>query len=142
MVIITKNGMSIRFETKAINPIGRLAMGVKGITVAEGDEVVAAMSVHKETDNVAVFAEGGLGKKCALKDFPVQGRGGKGTVVYKPSNASGNLVGATMIDDDDNILLVGITSSICISAKEVPLLGKPSQGNILIKNKVMSVTKI
>ena len=142
MVIITKNGMSIRFETKAINPIGRLAMGVKGITVAEGDEVVAAMSVHKETDNVAVFAEGGLGKKCALKDFPVQGRGGKGTVVYKPSNASGNLVGAAMIDDDDNILLVGITSSICISAKEVPLLGKPSQGNILIKNKVMSVTKI
>ena len=142
MVIITKNGMSIRFETKAINPIGRLAMGVKGITVAEGDEVVAAMSVHKETDNVAVFTEGGLGKKCALKDFPVQGRGGKGTVVYKPSNASGKLVGAAMIDDDDNILLVGITSSICISAKEVPLLGKPSQGNILIKNKVMSVTKI
>ena len=142
MVIITKNGMSIRFETKAINPIGRLAMGVKGITVAEGDEVIAAMSVHKETDNVAVFAEGGLGKKCALKDFPVQGRGGKGTVVYKPSNASGKLVGAAMIDDDDNILLVGITSSICISAKEVPLLGKPSQGNILIKNKVMSVTKI
>ena len=142
IVIITKNGMSIRFETKAINPIGRLAMGVKGITVAEGDEVVAAMSVHKETDNVAVFAEGGLGKKCALKDFPVQGRGGKGTVVYKPSNASGKLVGAAMIDDDDNILLVGITSSICISAKEVPLLGKPSQGNILIKNKVMSVTKI
>ena len=47
-----------------------------------------------------------------------------------------------MIDDDDTILLVGITSSICISAKEVPLLGKPSQGNILIKNKVMSVTKI
>ena len=143
LVLITKLGMSIRFDTKSIGAIGRVAMGVKGIKLADGDEVVAALPVHKETDQVAVFTETGLGKKVALNEFPVQGRGGKGTYVYKPTAQTGNLVSAAMVSDEDNILLCGNYSSICISATEIPLIGKTGMGNTLIKNnRVMSVLKL
>lgn len=143
MILITKNGMSIRFETKAVNPIGRIGMGVKGIKLAEGDEVIAGLPIHKTSDQVAVFTSAGIGKKVELKEFPSQSRGGKGTVIYKPSAQTGVLVGAAMISDEDNILICGNKTSICISAKEIPQIGKTGIGNILIKNNlVMSITKI
>ena len=143
IVIITKKGMSIRFSTKDIGAVGRVAMGVKGIKLNDDDEVVAALPVHKETDSVAVFMSFGLGKKVALKDFPNQNRGGKGTFVYKPTNETGDLIAAAMISDEDNLLISGTNSSICISAKEVPLVSKIATGNILIKNnRVKAVSKI
>ena len=143
LVLITKNGMSIKFKTDTITPIGRVAMGVKGIALKEDDEVVAGLPVHKETDAVGIFTEGGLGRKTALEEFPIQNRGGKGTIAYKPTESSGVVVGALMLSDEDNVLISGNYSSICISAVEVPLLGKTSTGNIMIKNnKVLSVTKI
>ena len=143
MILITKNGMSIRFETKAVNPIGRIGMGVKGIKLAEDDEVIAGLPIHKTSDQVAVFTSAGIGKKVELKEFPSQSRGGKGTVIYKPSAQTGVLVGAAMISDEDNILICGNKTSICISAKEIPQIGKTGIGNILIKNNlVMSITKI
>jgi DNA gyrase subunit A len=143
LVLITKNGMSIKFKTDTITPIGRVAMGVKGIALKEDDEVVAGLPVHKETDVVGIFTEGGLGRKTALEEFPIQNRGGKGTIAYKPTESSGAVVGALMLSDEDNVLISGNYSSICISAVEVPLLGKTSTGNIMIKNnKILSVTKI
>lgn len=143
ILLITKQGMSIKFQSKDIGAIGRVAMGVKGIKLAEGDEVIAALPVHKETDNVGIFSASGLGKKVELKEFPLQGRGGKGTVCYKPSGETGEVVGAAMLDDEDNILLVGNYSSICIAATDLPLTSKIANGNILIKNnRVLSITKI
>lgn len=143
MVIITKDGMSIRFTTSDINSVGRIAQGVKAIKLNDGDEVIAALPVHKETDSVAVFSENGVGKKTPLKEYPVQGRGGKGTITYKPSAASGCLVSAKMISDEDNLLIIGNYSSICISATEIPSIGKIGAGNILLKNnRVLSVEKL
>ena len=143
IVIVTKDGMNIRFGTSAITPIGRVAMGVKAIKLAEGDYVVSAMSVHKDTDQVAVFSSIGIGKKVALSEFLAQTRGGKGTILYKSGDANGTLISATMVSDEDNILICGNKTSICISAKDIPLLTKSGIGNILIKdNRVISVTKI
>ena len=138
LILITKNGMSIRFGTKDINPIGRISQGVIGIKLSEGDEVIAGMPVHKLTDYVAIFSSDGLGKKVNLNEFVVQGRGGKGNIVSKEK-----IVGAAMISDEDNILISGNASSVCISAKDVPLLGRIAAGNIMIKgNKILSITKI
>ena len=138
MILLTKNGMSIKFATKEINPVGRAAMGVKGIKLSEDDEIVAALPIHKTSDTVAIFTENGLGKKVSLEDFPLQGRGGKGTICSKSS-----IIKGLMISNEDNILICGNKSSICISAKDIPLLSKISQGNILLKdNKVLSATKI
>lgn len=138
LVLITKNGMSIRFSTKEINPIGRISQGVIGIKLSEGDEVIAGLPVHKLTDYVAIFSSNGLGKKVKLDEFVIQGRGGKGNIVSKEE-----LVGAAMISDEDNILISGNSTSVCISSRDVPLLGRIAAGNIMIKsNKILSITKI
>ena len=143
IIYITKNGMSIRFETKDIAPVGRVTMGVKGIKLNEGDEVIKALPVHKKTDTIAVFTETGLGKKTKLEEFPIQGRGGKGTYIYKPTPESGSLVGAEMLSDEDKLLLIGNYSTICISATDVPIIGKAGLGNKMIKNnRIMSVVKL
>ena len=142
LIIITRKGMSIRFATKDIGAIGRLALGVKAINLNENDEVVTALPVHKDTDTVGIFISNGMGKRIELKDFPIQNRGGKGTYVYKPQSEE-YIVGAAMLDEEDNILLSGNKSSICISAKDVPIVSKTALGNILIKdNRVLGVTKI
>ena len=143
ILLVSQNGMSIRFETKAINSVGRTAVGVRGMKLAEGDKVVAALPIAKLTDEVALFTSLGLGKRVQLKDFPVQGRDGKGTICYKPTASTGVLVSSCLVEDKDSILIVGDTTSICIAAKDMPVLGKASIGNMLIKNNnVISVAKI
>lgn len=138
LVLITKNGLSIRFTTKDINPIGRISQGVIGIKLSEGDEVIAGLPVHKLTDFIAVFSSDGLGKKVKLNEFVIQGRGGKGNIVSKEE-----IVGAAMVSDEDNILICGNSTSVCISSRDVPLLGRTAAGNIMIKgNKILSITKI
>ena len=138
MILLTKKGMSIKFATKTIGAIGRLSIGVKGINLAKDDEVIAALPIHKETDTVAIITTSGLGKKVTLNEFPIQARGGKGTIASKEE-----IAGAAMVSDEDNILILGNTSSICISTKDIPLTSKSSQGNILIKNnRIISITKI
>lgn len=143
LLLITEKGMSIRFETKAISSVGRTAVGVRGMKLSEGDRIVAALPISKNSDEVALFTSLGLGKRVVLKDFPVQGRDGKGTICYKPTDATGFLVSACLVEDKDNILITGDTTSICIVAKDLPTLGKASIGNMLIKNNtVISVIKI
>ena len=142
MIIITKQGQSIHFETKDIAAIGRVTAGVKAIKLAEDDEVLVGLPIKNNEDTVAVFAENGQAKKTALSEFPIQGRGGKGVVVYKANPGTGAIIGAAMVNDEDNILLIG-KNSICISAQEVPLLGRAATGNIMIKNgKISSVVKL
>jgi DNA gyrase subunit A len=78
-----------------------------------------------------------------LDEFPVQGRGGKGLKLYKDISTSGLVAGAIMISDEDNILIVGKPNSICISAKDVPLLSRDSLGNSMVKGSlVKGVVKI
>ena len=141
MIIITKNGMGIKFPTKDIAPIGRVAMGVKAIKLNDEDCVVTALPVHKTTDHLAIVTVTGIGKQIALDELPIQARGGKGVFVIKGEESA--IAGAAMVDDNDNLLLVGNYSSICISAKDLPLLGRTAVGNILIKNnRVLSITKL
>ena len=128
-IIITKQGMSIRFETKDIAPIGRVTSGVKSIKLAEGDEVLTGLPIKHNTDTLATFGANGMGRKTSLEEFPIQGRGGKGLKI-----GSGEIVGATLISDEDNLLIVGSPNSICISATDIPLLARTAQGNIMIKN--------
>lgn len=137
IVVVTRNGMNIRFATKDIGAVGRNTMGVKAINLNEGDEILTALPVHKDTDSVAVFSVDGMGKKVELKEFTTQARGGKGTILYK-----GTLAGAAMVSDEDNILINGSKSSICISAKDISTQSKVGAGVIVIKNsKINSITK-
>lgn len=143
LILITQKGMSIRFRTDNIGSVGRTALGVRGIKLSEDDRVVAALPINKPTDDLAIFSEYGMAKRTSLTEYPIQGRDGKGTITYKPSDSTGLVVSAALVEDKDNMLLVGDQTTICISAKDIPTLGKASLGNIMIKgNKVMSITKI
>ena len=142
MIIITKKGYSIHFETKDIAAIGRVTAGVKAIKLTEDDEVLIGLPIRDKKETVAVFSSFGNAKKTIIDEFPLQARAGKGVVAYKVSPATGDVVGAAMINDEDNILLVGKTS-ICVAATDIPQLGRTATGNIMIKNgQVNSVTKL
>ena len=141
ILVITKNGMSIHFESKNVNPIGRVAAGVKTIKLDEDDEVVVGLPISSNEDQIAIFSTKGYGKKTSIKEFNVQGRGGKGLVIYKPSAVYGNIAGAFVVSNSDTVLLTGQPNSICIIASDLPLLTRTSYGNIIIKSNISSVVK-
>ena len=143
LILLTSGGMGIRFDSKEISATSRATSGVKGIALADGDSVVAALPIRDMNDKIAVFSANGLAKKFPITELTAQKRAGKGLVCYKPTNTTGNIVAAALISDEDNILVVGTPASICISAKEVPELGRVSIGNQVIKNsKINSVSKV
>ena len=115
ILVITKKGMAIRFESKLVNT--------------------------SETDEVGIISTKGYGKKTSIKEFTIQGRAGKGIVIYKPTMVYGEIAIATIIKPTDNILLIGKPNSICISATELPLLSRTSFGNIMIKSNIQSGVK-
>ena len=135
--------MVINFNSSEITATSRATSGVKGIALKDGDSVIAALPVRHKADDLAVFSETGLGKKMKLAEFISQKRGGKGLIGYKGTSATGPLVGAALVADDDTILFVGDKNSICTNATEIPLLSRASIGNQMIKtDKLMSVSKI
>ena len=143
ILLLTKNGYIIRFNSSEITPTSRSTYGIKGITLSEGDEVVMALPIRHDTDNLAVFTTGGMGKKVPLTEITIQKRGGKGLYIYKPTASTGNVISAALIDDNDNLLISGNSASICISAKDIPVLGRTSIGNQMIKSgSIKSVTKV
>lgn len=142
IVVVTKKGMSIHFTSNEIAAIGRVTAGVKSIKLMEEDEVLIGLPIHKNTDYLAIFTTKGYAKKCSLDELPLQLRGGKGVMIYRPTEITGNVIGASMIDDEDSILLVGKPNSICIKATEIPLLTRVSVGNIMMKGNVISAVKL
>ena len=141
ILVITKNGMSIHFESKNVNPVGRVAAGVKTIKLNVEDEVVVGLPIHSDSDTIAIFSTKGYGKKTSIKEFTIQGRGGKGLVIYRPSAVYGNIAGAAVVSNKDTILLTGQPNSICITATDLPLLTRTSFGNIMIKSNISSIVK-
>ena len=143
LILVTKNGMAIRFDSKEVSATSRATSGVKGINLGTDDEVVAAIPVRNANDKLAVFVSGGMAKKFDLSELPVQKRAGKGLMCYKPTDSTGKVAAATLVEDGDCVLILGDKSSICIEATEIPELGRASVGNLVIKNsKVLSVSKV
>ena len=143
LVLVTSGGMSIKFDSMEVAPTSRTTSGIKGITLNKGDYVIAALPVRNGNDELAIFSVNGLSKKFNLSELPIQKRAGKGLMCYKPSDSTGNVASAVLVDDTDNVLILGDRSSICISAQEIPSLGRASIGNQVIKNsKINSVSKV
>lgn len=130
IVLITHNGMSIKFSTTDVNPTGRASSGVKGIKLSDGDYVIEDIIV-KNKKYIAVFGENGCAKKTNITEYPKQTRGGKGVLTYK-----GKIEGAAALNDSDRVLLLGKTKSICIEADDIPTLSRLGMGNLMIKNDI------
>ncbi len=139
MMLVTKNGMSIRFAAVGMPISSRTAQGVKGMNVAEDDQVIAALPISNPAGYLAIVSIDGLGKRTELKEFTIQNRGGKGLSCYKNP-----IAGAELIVDDGMLLISGDKTSIVVKATELPILNRTSLGNIMLKNneKVISIAKI
>ena len=139
MLLVTKNGMAIRFGTTEMPISSRTAQGVKGMKLNDGDNVIAALPIVDSADYLAIVSKNGLGKKMQIDELTLQNRGGKGLLCYK-----GEIAGAEIIKESDNLLINGDKSSIVISGKDIPTLGRVSMGNIMLKNneQVISITQV
>lgn len=143
ILFVTSGGYSMRIKAEDISISSRVAIGYKGITLHSDDSVVAVLPIRNNEDSLAIFSTNGMGKKFPVSECPVQNRGGKGLICYKPTNSSGPIAAATLISDEDNILICGDKTSLCISATEIPSLGRVSIGNQLIKgSSIVSVSKV
>ena len=143
ILLITKKGMSIKVPSDDIKPIGRVTSGVKGISLKDNDEVISALVLDsKEKDQIIIVSATGKGKRIPLKDFIIQGRGGKGVSCMKLDN-NDFLVSATLITDESSLLIIGKPNSICIKASEVPNQTKTATGVKLIENSnIIFMTKL
>lgn len=143
IILITEQGMSIHFSSTEVNATGRTTSGVKAIKLADNDKVLLSLPIHSKEDKLAFFTKKGFARKTSLEEFPYQNRAGKGVIAYKASSLTGDLIGAAMIDKDDNILLFGTPNSICISSIDIPELGRTTMGNIVMKNSIInSIAKL
>ena len=137
VIVFTKNGMSIRFETKDIAPIGRAASGVKSIKLKEDDEVIIGLPVSPNND-VAIFTTNGLGKRVEVNEFTKQGRGGVGIIASEYQ-----IAGVCMIDDSDYVLVIGMPNSLCCSCKDISKLKRIGAGvQIINGSKINRVVKL
>ena len=130
VIIVTKHGKCICFSEEDVRPMGRLAGGVRAITLEKNDEVVA-MELAEKDEELLVVTQAGYGKRTAVKDYKVQARGGKGLLTYDKTkfNKTGQLIGAMVVNENDEVLLINSDGIIIrIKAGEVSRLGRATQG--------------
>ena len=139
ILLVTKKGMIIRFATKDMPISSRIAQGVKGINLNDGDTLFMAIPIFTSMEYLAIVAENGQGKRVSLNDFPVQNRGGKGVACCQ-----GNIAGAAIVGNEDRILITGDKSAVVIDVNDLPAISRTAGGNTVIKNnsKVISATRV
>ena len=144
--LFTKYGQCIRFKETDVRSTGRTTMGVIGMNLSDGDEVIA-MQMASQGDSIMIVSERGLGKCTLISEFTAQNRGGKGIKYYKITEKSGNLIGVKSVHKEDEIMLI-TTEGIIIRIKvdETALLGRITSGVKLINLKdditVASVARV
>ena len=132
VVIITKGGMSIRFNEENARAMGRPAGGVRGITLDEGDAVVAAAVVDPSA-TLLVAGENGIGKRTAFDEYRVQSRGGKGIITMKTGDKTGGVIGALTVRDTDEIMLITVGGQMVRTfVKDIREAGRNTMGVKLV----------
>ena len=130
--LITKNGMSIRFNEKDVRQTGRTSMGVRGMNLEEGDEVVA-MQLNSQGDCLLIVSANGMGKRTSMGEFTCQNRGGKGVKCYKITEKTGCVIGARAINEDNEVMLITTEGIIIrIACADISVLGRITSGVKLI----------
>ena len=132
VVLITHDGMSIRFNEEDARPMGRPAGGVRGINLSKGDEVVALAIVVPDA-KLLVAGEHGIGKRTDFEEYRQQSRGGKGIITMKTTDKTGGVVGALTVRDNDEIMLITFKGQMVrISVNGIREAGRNTQGVKLV----------
>lgn len=148
IIIVTKNGKSIRFNEQDVRAMGRAASGVRAIKLDEDDEVVA-MSLVKKDDELLVVTALGYGKRTPVKEYRIQERGGKGILTYdkKKFDKTGNVIGAMTVEHGDEILLINSDGIVIrLETDNIAQYGRTTQGVKIMKiendTKIISMAKV
>jgi DNA gyrase subunit A len=128
ILMVTRNGFSIRFPEKEVRPIGRTGRGVRGIRLKEGDLVAGACVVKPEAAILTV-TDKGYGKRTKLAEYPVQGRGGMGVITIKCNKKIGLVIGVEQVIENDEILVITSNGNIVrMRVDEISVIGRNTQG--------------
>ncbi len=138
LLLVSKNGLSIRFREEAVNPMGRVAAGVRGIALRDEDELIAALEVQGDEGEVITISDLGYGKRSLLYDYPIQGRGGKGVQTFefkegkrvKPNGSM--LIGAFYVRDRYELRFIfEQQDAIAVSTESFPIDDRKSHGKLI-----------
>ena len=146
IILVTKYGQCIRFKDTDVRSTGRVSMGVRGINLSDGDEIIG-MQLCSQGDYLLIASEKGMGKRTSMSEFSVQNRGGKGVKCYKITEKTGNVVGVKAVNDDNEVMMITTEGIIIrISCSDISILGRITSGvklmNLDEKVSVASIAKV
>ena len=126
--LVTKYGMCIRFKETDVRAMGRTAMGVIGMNLEDGDEIVG-MQLNTQGDSLLIVSDKGMGKRTRMDEFSVQKRGGKGVKCYKIADKTGNVIGVKAVNDSHEIMMI-TTEGIIIQLRmeDISMIGRNTSG--------------
>ena len=132
IILVTKYGQCIRFKESDVRSTGRVSMGVRGINLLDGDEVVA-MQLNTQGYYLLVVSENGMGKRTSVSEFTFQNRGGKGVKCYKITEKTGNVIGAKAVNEENEIMMITTEGIIIrLQCSDISILGRITSGVKLI----------
>ena len=132
IILVTKYGQCIRFKETDVRSTGRVSMGVRGINLLDGDEVVA-MQLNTQGYYLLVVSENGMGKRTSISEFTCQNRGGKGVKCYKITEKTGNVIGAKAVNEENEIMMITTEGIIIrLQCADISILGRITSGVKLI----------
>ncbi|MDQ0476460.1 DNA gyrase subunit A [Chryseobacterium sp. MDT2-18] len=148
IMIATKNGKCIRFPEEKARAVGRGSIGVRGITLDEGDEVIGMIVVNDvQNESVLVVSEKGYGKRTAVEDYRVTNRGGKGVITLNITEKTGNLIAIQMVTDEDGLMIINKSGvAIRMGMDEMRIMGRNTQGvkviNLKKNDEIAAIAKV
>ena len=138
VLIITKNGYIIKIDSEQISQQGKLSVGIKAMNLSEDDEILTILPIRDIKDDLFLCTEKGMGKRIKLTDIPKTNRGTKGSNYYKSG-----IVAASLINNEDNILVFGKQKSLCIKGADISVTSKAASGVLIFKdNEITSISKV
>ncbi len=147
IVIVTRSGLSIRFDEADVRAVGRTSMGVKGINLGKDDKVVGMEPIISDKGYILAITENGFGKRTEVEEYRKQTRAGKGILTYKTTSKTGHIIGIKIVNDLDDVMIITDTGIIIrINVKDISVLGRNTQGVTLMRTseggKVICIAKL
>ena len=133
IMLFSSTGKVIRFPETDVRSMGRVSRGVRGMRISDDEEIISLIIAHEEGGAILTATEFGFGKRTALEEYRVQGRGGQGIISIQTSERNGNVVGAVQVLDENQIMLISDGGTLVRTpVKDVSVVGRNTQGVKLI----------
>lgn len=148
IMIATKGGKCIRFPEEKVRAVGRSSIGVRGVDLSDGDEVIGMIVVNDiENETVLVVSEKGYGKRTAVEDYRITNRGGKGVITLNITDKTGNLIAIQSVTDEDGLMIINKSGvAIRMGMDDLRVMGRNTQGvrmiNLKNNDEIAAVAKV